>query len=127
MLRPTTMKRILAILALLTTSITLTGCDWDDDNDDDFDPAEGKGAIIVDNNSADEIAVYIDGVRFDDVDSYSDEPYEVDPGVHRVVLDQRGGDRSYRDDIDVLQNKRTVLDVSAPTFDDDYDVEVFFD
>lgn len=122
------MKRFLPVLVLAVAPLLVgAGCEWDDDDDDDFEPAEGKGAIVVDNNSADDIAVFIDGLRVSNVDDFTDEAYELEPGVYRIVLDQRDGDRSYRDDVDVLENRRTVLDVSAPTFDDDYDVRVFID
>lgn len=122
-------RLLLTTLTAAVLSFYATGCDYDDDDDfDDHDVPEGKGSIIVDNNSADDIAVYIDGVRVEDVDDYEDEAYDVDPGLRRVVLDQRGGeDRSYRGDIDVIEGKRTVLDVSVDALDDEYDVEVFFD
>jgi hypothetical protein len=108
-------------------TVTLASCDLSNDDDDDHDVPDGQGSLIVDNNSADEISVFVDGIKVKNLGDYSDWAYDLDPGVHRVVLDQSGGDRSYREDIDILKGRRTVLDVSVHTFDSEYDVAVFFD
>lgn len=115
------------IAVSLLLAFALTGCDWDKDNDSHHKVPDGKGSLIVDNNTADDIAIYIDGSRVKNMGDYRDEAFDLEPGTHRVVLDQRGGDRSFRDDIDILEGKRTTLDVSAKVFDNDYDVVVFFD
>lgn len=112
--------------ALLTLSLGLMGCEWDDDPSD-HDVPPGQGLIVVDNNTGDDVAVYIDGVRQKDADAFEDEPYTVSPGVHRVILDERGGTRSYREDIDAVEGRRTILDVTVRTGDNEYDVAVYFD
>lgn len=121
------LRRWIPLLLLAGVIPLLTACD--EDNDRDFDPASGKGAIVVDNNTGRNIIVFIDGVRQGRVGDFSDRAFELDPGVYRIVLDEDGGDRNYRDDIDVLVNRLTILDVDVDNdfFDDDYDVEVFFD
>lgn len=111
--------------ALLLLALTLCGCD--DDNDRNHRVPDGMGSLIVDNNTADEISVFVDGDRVGKIKSYRDKAYDLSPGVHRVVLDQSGGDRSYRDDVDILKGKRTILDVAVRAFDNRYDVVVFFD
>lgn len=107
----------------------VAGCDWDEDDDEDFEPPAGQGALRVDNNTGDDLRVYVNGEQLGSVGDYSDRAFPLDPGVYRVVLDQKNGDRDFRDDIDIIENRRTVLDVAydRDPFDDDYDVEVFFD
>ena len=61
------------------------------------------------------------------LDAREDEAYDLDPGVHRVVLDEQSGDRAYSTDVDILENRRTVMDVTVSGFDGDYDVAVFYD
>ncbi len=101
-----------------------SGCD---DNDDfDYVPASGHGAIIVDNLTPDDVDVYVDGTFQGEVSDNHDRPFELEPGVHRVVLD---GDnhRSYANDIDVLANRLTVLHVTLPGYySARYDVSVDF-
>ena len=106
------------------------GCDWDDsDDNEDYNPPDGEGALRVDNNTGDDIRVYVDGEELGTVGDYSDRVFNREPGVYRVVLDQKNGDRDFRDEVDVVENRLTVLDVSYDNdpFDDDYDVEIFFD
>ncbi len=51
-----------------------------------------------------------------------------EPGVRRVILDQRGGDRTFADDVDILADRRTIMDVDSDSLDTlDYDVVIFFD
>lgn len=122
--------RVLKVLALAALLPFASGCDWDDSDDhEDFTPPDGQGALRVANHTADDIRVYVNGEEKGTVSDYSDRAYPLDPGVVRVVLDEKGGDRSFRDEIDIIENRLTVLDVSYDNdiFDDDYDVEVFFD
>jgi hypothetical protein len=123
------MKTLFRWMMLPLLALGVAGCDYDNDNDDDYDPPAGRGALLVDNNTSDEIRVYVDGEQLGRVDDYSDRPFDLEPGVHRVVLDQVNGDRNFRDDIDIIEGRLTVLDVQTDFDfgDDDYDVEIFFD
>ena len=48
--------------------------------------------------------------------------------MYRVVLEQQGGDRQFRDDVDILINRLTILDVlTDPTDTEKYDVQIRFD
>lgn len=123
------LRRFATAVACLVAAAALTlaaGCEDEDDND--HEPPPGQGSIIIYNNTPDDIAVYIDDVRVEDVGDDDDRAYDLQPGVHRVVLDQRGGDRTFRDDVDVLEGRRTIMDVTFDAFDSfDYDVAIFFD
>jgi len=123
------MKILFRRMILPLVALGVAGCDYDNDNDDDYEPPAGRCALLVDNNTSDEIRVYVDGEQRGRVDDYSDRPFDLEPGVHRVVLDQVNGDRNFRDDVDIIEGRLTVLDVQTDCDfgDDDYDVEIFFD
>jgi hypothetical protein len=111
--------------ALLAVWLMAAGCD--DPNDYDFKPSDGKGALIVDNISPDDIDVFVDGVRLGQVGDNDDRAFELAPGLHRVVLEEEDGRRDAADDIDILEGRLTVLRVSLPAFSSDrYDVSVDF-
>ena len=115
----------LSLACLVASALGLAACD---DGRDEHKPASGLGAIQVDNNTSTDLDVYVDGVKLGQVDTYKDEAYDLAPGLHRVVLDERGdGDKSDARDVDVLEGKTTVLDVSVPFVGAGYDVVVFFD
>jgi len=104
------------------TMVFATGCD---DDDVDHRPPPGKGALVVDNNSVARFQVFVDGEDRGRAGSFKQRAVDLDPGVYRVVLDEDDGDRSFRDDIDVLEGRTTVLDVSAGNLGNRLDVRVF--
>ena len=87
------------------------GCD-SDNNFEDHVPAAGQGSLVIDNRSNSELHVYIDGKEVAGVDDTDNRIYDLAPGVYRLVLDEDKGDRNYRADIDILQDRLTVLEVS---------------
>ncbi|MFH0909587.1 MAG: hypothetical protein V1929_12575 [bacterium] len=123
------LTRMFAFVVVATTlALGTTGCDYNDDNNNDHEPPPGQGSLIIYNNTVDDIAVFIDGIRVDDVGDYNDRAYDLETGVHRVILDQRGGDRTFADDVDILADRRTIMDVATDPVDTlDYDVVIFFD
>jgi hypothetical protein len=103
---------------------TLAGCDWSDDPD--HAPPAGYGALFIDNNTPHELRVYVDGAEKGRVRAYGDRPFDLRPGLYRVILDQRGTSRNWRDSVDVIEGRLTVLDV-AHGLGNELDVVVFFD
>jgi len=99
------------LLACLAGCLILTGCDEEDYYDHSI--PEGMGSLVVDNNSGDDISIFIDGVRVAGVDGGGWEVFDVAPGLYRVVLDSDDYDRSYSGDVDVLQDRLTILDIMA--------------
>ena len=125
--RRTQRWRILAHAMVLVTALGLcTASDCDDDDDFDHDPAPGKGALVIDNNTRNDIGVFADGNFIGEADDNDVDEFDLDPGVYRVVLEERGGDHNWHGDIDILEGRNTILDV---TYDDhnDYDVHDRFD
>jgi hypothetical protein len=111
------------VLGALFGLFILAGCD-DDDISRNLQP--GQGAIFINNNTSSDLVVFIDGERFQTVQDFSNRAYDLDPGIYRVVLDESGGDRAFRDDVDVIEGRLTVLDVAIEPFGNNFDVEVFF-
>ena len=114
-----------ARLFLVVVLVALTGCH---DDTPSHKPPEGQGAIYIYNNTASDINVFINGERQPDrVKAYKKRAFDRDPGVYRLILDQHSGDRTFRDDVDVLEGRLTIVDVFSDSFDPTaYDVVVFF-
>lgn len=115
--------RLPALLMVITTIILPAGCEMDDDPD--HVPPAGFGALFLENNTSEDIRVYIDGADKGEVSDYSDRPFDLRPGTYRLILDQEDTRRSWRGDIDVIENRLTILDVT-----DDYndlDAVIYFD
>ncbi len=113
-------------VALMVAGVFISGC-LSDDRFDHKTPS-GQGSILVDNRSSRELDVFINGVQMDRVRARRWRAYDVDPGVHRVVLDERRGDRNFRGDVDVLARRLTVMDVTTdPNRFDRFSVLIYFD
>lgn len=105
-------------------ALGLCACDGDDWN---HTPPAGMGSIIVDNRTADDVYVYLEGSYTNRVSDFDNEVFDLAPGIHRVVLDEAHGSRNWRSDVDVLQGKLTVLEVNTGYYSSDYDVRIYFD
>lgn len=113
-------------LVALAGLLCLAACE--DSDPSDHTPPAGMGAIIVNNQTYNGVDVYIDGVRQKGVDNGHDRAYDLSNGVHRVVLDEDGGSRTFSGDIDVLQDRNTVLDVTNDPYNwSRYDVFIYYD
>ncbi|MEM7392872.1 MAG: hypothetical protein AAF492_11050 [Verrucomicrobiota bacterium] len=102
------------------------GCDDDRDDGTSHVAPDGQGALVVRNNTRSDIRVFINGERQAPTEEDRTTPYNLDPGVYRVVLDEAGGPRGFAESLDILPGQNTILDVSE---DDDnrFDVLVVFD
>jgi hypothetical protein len=119
--------------AFFLTSLTamfllpLTGCESSSD-DFDHDPPAGMGTLYVVNRTPNDSRVFIDGERVSDVDGDDYEWFDLTPGTHRVVVNQGNTDRSFRDDVDVLDGRRTILKLSVdPSDPHEFDTSIDFD
>jgi hypothetical protein len=119
-------RRTLPFLGMALVTVFLTTASSCDDEDFDRVPPEGQGSIIIDNNTSDDVRFFLDGVLIEEIDDDRKKGFDFDPGTYRVVLEQDGGDQNFRDDIDVLEGRLTILDV-AFGFGVEYDVLVFFE
>ena len=113
--------------AALALTFPLTGCESNDD-DFDHDPPAGMGTLYVVNRTPNDCDVYIDGSRVGGVDEDDREWYDLDPDVHRVVVEQDDSYRVFRGDVDVLEGKRTILELSVDPGDlYRFDWYIYFD
>ena len=119
------LRRWLRILALVVPAALWAGCD---DEEFDHTPPAGQGTLVVDNYAADRVYVYIDGEQVNSVTADKHQYYDRDPGVYRVVLDGDDSERSWADDVDVLEGRLTVLEVRTHALDyQAFDVRVYFE
>jgi hypothetical protein len=120
-------KTFLLIALGASLSLTLLGCEGDDE-DFDHDPPAGKGTLYVNNRTPNDCNVFVDGLEQKDVGDYDDEWYDLDPAVRRVVVDQDDSDRVFRGDVDILEGKKTILELSVDPNDIyRFDVYIYFD
>ena len=118
----------MAMMALLlTTTAGLVGCELDDE-DYDHNPPAGLGTMYIDNNTYDSLEIYVDAVKVGEVDDYDTRYFDLEPGTHRIIVQEEGGTTSFRDDIDIVEHERTIVDVSYDSNDSsEYDVLVYID
>ena len=104
--------------------LAVAGCE--DESDFDHDPPAGKGSLVIDNITVNEINVYVDGAFVGRVGDFGDRTDDLDPGLHRLVLDQRDGDRYRAEDVDILAGRLTVVSVrlSGDIFAYDISIEL---
>ncbi len=99
----------LACVALLVSS----GC-HDDRRFERHTPPPGQGALLVDNGAPNHLRVYIDSVRQDpDARRSRITSYDLDPGLYRLVLEERRTGRNARLDVDILADRNTVAIVDV--------------
>ena len=109
-------------LAGLAVLFLAPGCE---DNSTTFHhtPPAGQGSIIIDNFTYTDIEFFLNGLLQETVKSDRDKTFDLAPGVYRVVLNDKDGDRNWADDVDVLGGRLTVLTVKIDTsYIDGYDV-----
>ena len=115
----------MGILALTAGAGMLAGCD---DNEFDHDPPAGQGTLVVDNWTWDRVQVYIDGHLDESVTSDKHRYYDLRPGQYRVALEGDDTDRLWIDDVDVLEDRLTVLQVEDDRNDyNEFDVRIYLD
>ena len=105
-----------AVAASVCLVAVVVGCNSDqpanDQSNSGNEPSpEGKGTLVLDNLTSDTINVFVTGVQTSIVDAVSESFVYLAPGLYRVVLAQDGGVRNYRDDVDVLLGRHTILHI----------------
>lgn len=109
------LRSLCALMAVCAFSVFAAGCDMDEGYLDHRPPA-GKGTLIIDNHTGDDVGVYLDGHRLGLASEYDNRIDDLDPGAYRLVLtEDHDGTRSYGMDIDILDGRLTIVDVSTTT------------
>jgi len=114
---------------VVVAACCLFGAGCDDGDDFDHTPPEGMGSLVVDNDTFDDLRVFVNGAEIGRVTDGHEGFFDLEPGLYRIVLDDEDGDRSYRNDVDVLDGRLTILYVDEPltSFDDSYRVVIAYD
>jgi len=121
------MKRVVWMPLVLAVMLLSWGCE-DDDDFYDHRPPGGNGSLVVDNNTSDDFDLFVDGVRVSEVKDGRERIFDYPPGVYRVVLDPEDGFDSFREDVDILEGRLTILHVDADfSFPGDFRVFVEVD
>ena len=117
------MHKPFLLLVASVCVVVLVGCD-----EEQFDhvPAAGMGTLIIDNDTTDDIDIFVDGLLLGQVDDYDDSYTDMMPGVYRIVLADEDGHRSYREYLDILPGRLTILHVDDTSTWGDYSVWVEF-
>lgn len=63
------------------------GCHEDDDHD--HDPPPGQGSMIIENNTFNDISVFVNGAEQNETPEDRTRAYDLNPGVYRVVRNNR--------------------------------------
>jgi hypothetical protein len=102
------------------------GCDTEDDSADGrgYMPQAGFGAIVVENDTADDWNTSVDGNLLGRAASGSFLVSNATPGQHEVHLDQHHGSEERDRTVHVSEGLLTVIRLTADLFDD-FDVDVF--
>ena len=102
------------LLPLAAAFLWVGGCDDLDDDGEDYDPPEGKGALFINNDSlSTRVHVYIDGEKVPGrTGAGRTDVVDLDPGEYRVLLVNSESERViYREDVDILPGRVSVVDV----------------
>ncbi len=100
-----------AVAACGLALLAAAGCEDDEDYRDHV-PAAGQGSLIVDNNTMQDLDLFLDGALNREVGDGKEAIVDLAPGEYRVVLDSQDSNRSFAGDVDVLEGRLTILHVS---------------
>ena len=117
-------RRALQGMLLLVVALGLAGCDEDDY---DHSPPAGQGSLIVDNRTSSDVRVYVDSQYLGTTGDWNDSAFDLAPGYHRLVLDEKDGYGYYAADIDILEGHLLVAEIrpgNSPYF---FDVFLWLD
>ena len=119
------LKKIGLLGVFILASIILSGCE--DDDSFPHKPPAGMGSLVVDNRITADVKVYLNGYLLYEVDSYDYEVADLEPGLYRVVIDEKKGDHSDRMDVDIIEGKLTVIQIKGYLDSYSFDTRIYFD
>lgn len=103
--------RRLALAAVLSAGTFFFAAGCEDDQEYSRPPA-GFGRLVIENYTTEDIRPYVDGVAQELVGNGHDRAYDLAPGQHRVVLDQKGGTHlATVFEMDALENRVMIAEV----------------
>lgn len=108
-----------AVIFCSLMPVVFAGCDRNNSYYDHV-PPQGKGSLVIDNHTGDDISIFVNGERMGGVNGGDYTIIDLNPGFIRLVLAADHVDRSYRDDIDLLDGRLTIIDVRASSANNYY-------
>lgn len=102
-------RSMLMLAAALCVPLLFCGCESNSDEYLDHDPPDGQGSLVIDNSTAYDVQLFLNGEAQMEIDYAAYDIVDLAPGVYRVVLTESDGFRSFRDDVDILAGTLTVL------------------
>ncbi|NLB54471.1 MAG: hypothetical protein GX811_01660 [Lentisphaerae bacterium] len=93
---------------LLLTLLFAAGCEK---KYHEHQPPTGEGSLVLDNRTSSDINLYLDGKYTNRVYAMDYRVIDLTPGAYRLVLEQRRGTKYFGTDIDVLEDRLTILDI----------------
>ena len=103
--------RRIALAAVLSAGTIFFAAGCEDDHEYSRPPV-GFGRLVLENYTAEDIRPYVDGVARELVENGHDRAYDLAPGQHRVVLDQKGGTHlATVFEVDALENRVVIAEV----------------
>ena len=103
--------RRIAFAGMLAAGLAFFTAGCEDDNEYGGPPA-GLGRLVIENNTTEDIRPYVDGFARDLVENNHSRSFDLEPGEHRVVLDQKGGTNAATAfDVDALAGRVMIADV----------------
>ena len=106
--------------ACVLAALLCLGCE--DDDYLDHNPPPGQGSLIIDNRTSIDFDLFVDGEFTTEVKDGRERVLDLSPGIYRVVLDSDDDFYgSFREDIDILEGRLTILRIypefSGPSAD----------
>jgi hypothetical protein len=112
-------------MMLAALLLGLAGCD---DERYDHEPPAGQGTLYVENATGDRVRVYVDGAEQERVAAGKRRYYDLAPGTRRLVLDGDDVQRSWVGDVEILEGRRTILEVRVSSVNyTRFEVYAYFD
>lgn len=114
------------LVALTIVSFLIAACESDNPWHSNV-PPEGFGALVVDNRTSDRLEVYLDGEEEMTVRGGRYQYIDFAPGSYRLVIMSSDGFRSYRDDIDIVKGRITVVELRGGGENREYNARIYFE
>ncbi len=119
-------RRGSGLAAVAAVVLLATACESDNPWHSNV-PPEGLGALVVDNRTSDRLEVYLDGAEQMTVRGGRYQYIDFEPGTYRLVVMSTDGFRSFRDDVDIVKGRITVVEIRSGGENREYNARIYFE
>ena len=114
--------RVFLSFVSILVLLPLMGCEQSDYYD--HVPASGKGSLVVDNNSGNNISVFVDGAKIMAISGGDYDVADLTPGSFRIVISSDNAYQSYSGYLDIIEKYLTILEVRPSSTNNFYSFDV---